>query len=83
MIPDAMRRLGLPLVLLVPAGCGSIARLDPPPLSATESLPILGLANVRFWLEDDRIHRPNEKYNLVSFHKGIRSWARILHALAD
>ena len=37
---------------------------------------------VGFARETDSVHSPNEKYDVESFHKGMRSWARIIAELS-
>ena len=37
---------------------------------------------VGFARDDDSVHSPNEKYDVECYHKGIRSWARIIAEFA-
>ncbi|ARO14664.1 cytosolic nonspecific dipeptidase [Ketogulonicigenium robustum] len=55
------------------------------------TIPIIGALNgilgvdallVGFARFDNRIHSPNEKYDLSSFHKGMKAWVNVMDDLA-
>jgi acetylornithine deacetylase/succinyl-diaminopimelate desuccinylase-like protein len=67
---------GKPAVLM---GCGASI----PVVQSFRDHLGLDCLMVGFGLDDDAAHSPNEKYDVESYHKGMRSWARLINEIAN
>ena len=90
--PAVVVKEDTPVIAKVARALKDEFRREPVLMGAGGSIPIcrsfkdiLGMDSVLagFSLDDDAIHSPNEKYNLSSFNRGIRSWVRIFAGLAS
>lgn len=70
----------------------SAAKADPVLIKSGGSIPVVGLFRQKaslesilmgFGLEDDRVHSPNEKFELACFHLGTESHARLVGEFAS
>ncbi len=79
---------------LVAAACAAMADVWKPPVRVREggSIPIVGTFSevlevpillLGFGLSDDRLHSPNEKFNISNFYGGIRAMVRMLDRMAE
>ncbi|MEM7228448.1 MAG: dipeptidase [Planctomycetota bacterium] len=72
-------------------GLETVYRRPPVLIGSGGSIPVVGSIQdilgfdsllVGFGLDDDRVHSPNEKFELACYRNGIKSHAAILHELA-
>ena len=81
-----------PYLAAAVAGLTQVYRREPVLVGCGGSIPVVGMIQdilgfdsllVGFGLDDDRVHSPNEKFELACLRNGIRSHAAILARLAE